>query len=301
MNTERAKNLTIIFLLFLNLMLISLLIIATPTFRISRTREAAILTLLEQNNITLNAELIRRYRPMRPIAVSPSEHCNDLIAQTLLGDLYDVQIFEEFDRIVYTRNNEHTGEVTDHLEIQGSYFYIIYGNNWTGSISPVMNKEDAIALSDEFLESINHLFPDFLFYAITEDEHWGDFIVEYRRLYRNQIIYSDFIRFRIDEAGISKIDCHHVNVQGFEQTLTEIRPVDEALYALILELQNMGAFVFGDITINGIDIVYYQSTAGFFDSSATTAEPCYRFYVSIGDLPGITIIIDAATATVISG
>ena len=257
--------------------------------------------LLEQNNITLNAELIRRYRPMHPIAVSPTEHCNDLIAQTLLGDLHDVQTFEEFDRIVYTRINEHTGEVIDHLEIQGSYFYIIYENNWIGSITPITSMEDAIALSEEFLENLSHLFPDFVLYTITEDEHWGDFIVEYRRVFRNQIIYSDFIRFRIDEVGISKIDCHYVTVHGFEQSLTEIRPIDEALYALILELQNMGAFAFGDIVINDIDIVYYQSMAGLFDSTAPTAEPCYRFYVSIGDLFGIAIIIDAATATVIIG
>jgi len=270
----------------------------TPRYSITNRQEEAILTLLNQNNIALNAELIREFRPMRSLMVSPSTHSVEAIAEAFFGSLLDVQVLEEFDRVFFIREN---GDMVDNLEIQDSFFHIIFGNPWTGSIYNIENKKDAISLSEEFLKTIDHLFPDFVFYTITEDEHWGDFIVEYRRVYSDYIVYSDFIRFYIDEFGIIEIDCHYVNIEGFDAVQRVIRPIDEALYSLIFELEELGAFIFGDIAIEGISLVYYQSIAGSIEGMASIAMPCYKFYVSIYGWPRTTVIIDAATVTVIRG
>jgi len=298
MDTERAKNLTIIFLIILNLMLVSLLWIITPGYRITNRQESAILTLLEQNNIVLNAELIRDFRPMRSLLVASSLHEPEAIAYLLLGDLQNVQVINEFDRVFFIRDN---GDSVSNLEIQDSFFHIIFGNPWNEGSSVIDNSESAITLSEQFLQTIEHLFPDFVFYTITEDEHWGDFIVEYRRVFNDRIVYSDFLRFYVDEFGIIEIDCHYVHIEGIDLTQREIRPVDEALYSLIFELHELGAFMFGDIEIAGISLVYYQSIAGAFEGAVGMAVPCYKFYVNIYGWPTITIIIDAATANVIRG
>jgi hypothetical protein len=262
MEWEKAKNIILIFFILLNIILAGFIFIESRQFNVTAEQENIVRSVLEQHNIRLETEIIRRYPPQRALRVSGYYYDENALKMMFFNDPGQVERIE-------TTFGEDFTDGTAYLWISNGFitFYNPTGLDIT---------------TDDFVRTY---FPDFIL-----DEHFtphdeeGQRIV-YRQAYRGFIIYSNFIEFLVTDNGIIEVFMQFGEVSGWDGPE---RPIFAPDIILITFMQRARSLL-GEqpITIWHMDIVYNLEfeNAGDEVGSSHLAIPFYRIFIEGSDLP----------------
>jgi len=288
MDTEKAKNITIVFLVLLNAVLLICNILFTDTNKYSMTAEAAknITEALSMNNISLTGKLIRDFEPKRRLEMQAFEYDNEQLKNIFMNNPDDAKLSIENNRHIFRTDWES-------LSINITSGYIVYRNRDIAQGQPDI--EYAAKLCREFVKKINAIYPGF----VSDNGQNGPYqteeglAFEYRQTYKGSIVNSNYLIITVGENGISRAEFMYAEIAGQNRELTSIYAPDEALLTCMHEIKN----IFGDkaVTITQMDLVYHQLENT--KNAPANAVPVYRFRLLESTE---AILVNAYTNTVLN-
>ncbi|MCL2378469.1 MAG: hypothetical protein FWC77_05000 [Defluviitaleaceae bacterium] len=263
MEWEKAKSYLLLFFILLNLALGGLLFMESRRYMVTAEREQTIMTILAQNNITMDTELMRNFAPMRTMSVSGFYYNTEDLVRIFFGSA-PVQHTTNFRGYVVTRRP---------AELVISNGFISYNNpRGRGEITELSSYE-ARELTNAFVRAY---WPDFR----LDIEYAGDdgILLTYRQTYRGNWIHSNFIEFFVTEDGIVRIEMQFSQVLGWESADQQpIVPPDEALLTFFQRVRLMAQAA--PMVITHMDLVYFQEEGGTDPEVGHRAVPFYRVFV----------------------
>lgn len=271
MDWNKAKNLIIILLIVLNMFIFLLLSRTKVSYELTLTDEKNILNILREKNIAVYTELPTQFYPMKDLEVISygRDGLNDL-ANLIFSE--NVVPFVEKDKITYQ-------EGTMTLVIQNGFFSL-----YSQEGIPFTKEEliGAVDKSDKFIKDKEYKNNDLQIY-------------EYREMYSNHIVYSNYFEIEVENNVIKNFKGYNSEVSGFIGEKKEIVSVDMVLFNFIKEIDKI--YENKEIIINNIDIVYYQSETTNEENIMLKGIPCYRIEVVGNNVP---FLIDAYTNEIIN-
>jgi len=297
MDWEKAKTYILISFIILNIGLLTMRIWEQNRYNITAERVQNINTVLQENNISLAAGLMRQTMPMRPLTISGFYYDID----ALLGIFFDgvdyISLIEDSGRIVFD-----TG--SSYMIISNGFIFFDNTGGYPHDIGAFLFAE-TLSDSDELIlpshEDANNLagdftsrhFPDFEWDATFNTDEGVRVI--HRQRYRNQIIHSNFIEFLVTADGITEIEMQFGRVIGHDGFYRRIFASDEALLTFMQRVRHIA--MVEPITILRMDMVYLKEDVSDEPGSVSFAEPFYRVFIEGSDDP---FLINAFTNVIIS-
>ncbi len=286
MNWDKAKNLTIVFLLMLNIILGILVYFNSNDYIVTSEEEAAIINVLFQNKISIYDQIPKKYEPLEQLILSPNNFTTDTFVNILFGSNENVKRTLENNKTIFS---DDTGKTLTFIN------NILFFENENGSEKIELSKETAEAVCIGFIKENARIFPNF-----EIDTNETGFIenniykITYRQVYRDNIIYSNYVTFLVTENGIINIEYVYNPPVGFDSKPKDICSPDKVLFILMQHILN--TYENEAIIIKKLDIVYYQEEINDKNDITIKTIPCYRFYISESNIP---ILINATTGNVI--
>ena len=269
MDWDRAKNLTIIFMLLLNIFLGVLIYIFSEKYVLNSEQETNIIKVLSQNNIAVYTEIPKSYRPMNQILMSTPEYNMNLLIDILFEEQEAVRQTIEMDKIIFKDD-------VSELTLQNNFI------TFTSRVDGITTREEARRYARNIIDKASGMFNGFEFHGSTESEN--GILLEYYQRYGKSIIYSNYLKFFFSTDGRLEINFFYNPPDRYEDDTIKILSADEALFLLMGHINDMNY----DVFITGIDIVYYQDTL-------LKAVPYYRIYVLNKREP---VLVNAVTGIV---
>ena len=274
MNTNLVKNILLVLFGIITIALGALILIQENRYNLSAAQETAVVNLLEQNNIYLHGEIIRNFRPMRPMAMERYGYDRDgLAARFFYGSEQPVNVYIEGNNMVfYTDDREMSYSYLDNIIV----FEIPDGiTNAAFAASPGGATAEQLAI--EYIEALMGMPPDMELFSNTLD-HFGNYIISFFTSYRGHILYNDHIRVRVTDRGITSIFYSriHERNRGFVGEPHSIFSADEAMFALLNHLRQKG--VEGHVIINEMKLAYFL----YEDGGQSIGIPVYVFTIDLG-------------------
>jgi len=275
MNTERVKNILIVFLSIITLGLAYMIFIEENRHTLSAAQESAIVAILERNDIQFSAEMVTSTRPMRQMQLEWYDYnISDLVTRffgeaTADGNLrieyvFDGVIFETDCRAMSfsTMNNTIVFEIPDGVT----------NDDFDAASGAVA----ARALAEWYVRELLTP-PDSMIFFRQEFNHNWDYVFSFFSTYRGNILYNDHIRVTVADRGITHILYSRVyNPMLTGDALAVISP-DEALLALLNHLRHVMQ-IEGRIVIGDMYIAYFLT----HQQGQTIAVPAYVFTIALG-------------------
>ena len=263
MEWEKAKNYILLFFVLLNLALGGLLFMESRRYSMTPEREQAIVAILNQNNITMDTRLMRRFAPMRAMGISGFYYDADELVRIFFGNAA-VQRTTTLQGYRVTRRP---------VELVISNGFVSYTNpHGRGEISE-LNPDEAQRLADALVRAN---WPDFRLDIVHSGEDW--ILLSYREIYRGNKIHSNFIEFLVTEDGIERVEMQFGQVQGWESS--DQQPIvspDEALLTFVQRTR--GHAQVAPMTIAHMDLVYFLEEGSTDPDVTHRAVPFYRVFV----------------------
>jgi len=264
MEWEKAKSYLLLFFVLLNVVLGGLLFMENRRYRVTPEREQTIISILAQNNITLDTRLMRRFTPMRAMSVSGFYYNTDELVRIFFGNA-TVQRTYNFRGYVVTRRP---------AELVISNGFISYTNPRGRGELAELNLTQAQRLTDAF---VRENWPDFRLDTRYIGEDW--LLLSYRQMYRGHMIHSNFIEFFVTEYGITRVEMQFSQVLGWEST--DQQPIvspDEALLTFVQRVRSHA--LISPMTITNMDLVYFQEDGSTETEVNHRAIPFFRVFVA---------------------
>ncbi len=263
---DKAKNIVIIFLLLINVVLAVLVYTHMDNYTLNATQLENINKVLSANNVMLYTPVLKEYKPMKAINMLPYAYSNDDLIGYFFSDPKQVKPVIEYGRDIFTDN-------ISKLTVENGT--VTFETQTTPSENP-LNEDDCKKTYNEVIQSNQSMFPGFVFDKLWETD--SGFSLRYIQNYRGELIYSNYVLFETNSGGLSRVEFSYSKINGFDDKVREICPVDEALFVFMQYFRNN--FGEKEVFIDHMDIVYYQEQVSDETGSALKATPCYRFYVS---------------------
>jgi len=260
MEWENAKTYILLFFILLNGVLALFTITERRHYTVLGEHEATIRTVLAAHDITMTAEMIRRFPPMRALRLSGYYYCEYEMVHLFFPD---------------------PARVTRQEDAFGVLFYYGEADLWISDGGVVYFNPDGLGITPQAF--IAQHFPDF-----ERDERFTPFDEEgeriiYRQIYRGFTVYSNAIEFLLTEAGIIEVVMQFGYIHGWDGPERPIFAPDEALISFLQRVQ-----IFNHpVTIWHMDIVYFIE----FDAASAEpgteqhAAPFYRIFTYEFDMP----------------
>jgi len=256
MDTDRVKNILIVLFSFVVVLLGSLIFINEGRYNLSAAQEAAVLNLLERNDIHFDGEIVRNFSPMRRLDMISYDYDREELAKRFFAsedfvvgiDLanYNYMIYYiDNARMVYFMHDNTISFETD-TGITGGAFEETPGAN------------TAEQLAREFVEEIMGMPQGAQ--SFTHISFNGDWVISFFGMYRGYTLYNDHIRVRVTDEGITSVLFSRVVNNGFTGEAVSIFSGDEALLALMHHLRGTG--VQGRIMISYMGLTYFLIEEG---------------------------------------
>ena len=274
---EKAKNLIIIFFLMLNAVLAALNYTQSSRHVLTAERRTAVISMLNQNKISIYIEILRDYKPRRILSVYGYEYDMEKKLAMLFPENADIT------RLEYDGREEY---VCGDIVMTFSNGYIAYDN--PSGLYPgvtltaeagVLSRSAAIAACEAFM---SEHFPDFVYDVsiLPSDSGWRIF---YRQVYQRNIIHTNFVEIVITPNGIEQLDIQYGKPAGFVGSPREICAPDEALLTFMQRIKDIS----GDspVIINHMDLAYIQDEPGLQKGAVYMTTPYYRVFVEHLDQP----------------
>jgi len=272
MEWERAKTYILIFFVVLNIGLGFLIFMENRRYTVGTEQERQIRTVLNNNNISMYTQLMRRFPPMRPLNVTGFYYDTDTLVEILFDNPQDVERRVEFGRQTFRYGNSS-------MTISNGFIFFENPDGFRQEMVFAQNSEithaHASLLTDEFIRSY---FEDFV-----QDSHFevrGGIRIIYRQMYRGQLVHSNFIEFLVTPIGIEHIEMQFGQILGHADTPLMIFSPDEALITFVQRVSHMTQEA--PMTIVHMDLVYFQEYISD-QPSVYHAVPFYRIFTRCSD------------------
>ena len=279
MEWERAKTLILIIFVLLNIALGGLRFADHRRYWMTGEQERNIRIVLDQNNIQLYTDPIRRFTPMRPIEVRGFHYDEDFLLELFFEGADVVRSEYDWGLVVFSSDDGR------HLEkSNGFIFFEIFDNEGTITYADVVDRSFAQSLTSEFIE--RH-FPNFEIDIVFDAyDFYGNHGIRriYRETYQGLLVYSNFIEFFVAEHGITQIEMQFGRVIGESQAPPRmIFPPDEVLLTFMQRFRHIATE--NPIFINRMDMVYVKLYHSDEEGFISPAIPFYRIFIEGSDFP----------------
>jgi hypothetical protein len=278
---ERAKNGMIIFFVVLNLLLAWFIYREENRYTLTPERTQAIYEVLRANNINWYIRLNRNYKPMKALQISGYAYDMASLLPVFFEDATKAEKFLNGEKEVYLDGS---------AELILSNGYLSFTKYWEPSGGALPDAKEAEALCDTF---IRDNFPNYTVDGVQETAF--GIRISYRELYQEYIVYGNFIEFLVTYDGIRQIDMQFGKVSGFTGPERDIAAPDEALLTFTQWMRSLNSNI--PVTINQMDMVYYQEEFSSQDYTPLMATPYYRFFIQDRDMP---FMVNAYNNTVLN-
>lgn len=288
MNTQRTKTMIIVLLSVLNAVLFILLIIQSDKYRLSGRQEKAIRDLLSDNGIGLSADIMKSFDPTRALNMLPYSIDIAKEAERFFDDTQKTTQTESWERITAESDEGILSLAENILRFENAAGYKTEDFLRNGYSDPDATRR----LCDDYIKKIRPDALDFEFDHIEEDENYSFYY--YRGSYKDYMIYSNYIRLRVNDSGVIVASCRYGGIpSGFNNYAREIYAPDEALFSLMKHVKN----IYSDaaVDISNMELVYYLDEVAI---EASKAVPCYKFQLSVNGVD-IWILVDGYTNSVV--
>jgi len=287
MNWEKAKTLTIVFLLLINVFLAILVYYSGHKYTMTAVHDTAIRQYMSRNGVSLNASIPRNFKPMAVLRMKPSQYDDTALAHAVFGSIDDVGSSVSDGQPVYDRGSEE-------LRVGGDSFTYI---NTLPSDGYILTYDDAVNICEEFLSKHEKILGRYVFDRIRETR--DGYSVIFCGKFRDRLIGSNTLVFNVTAGGISRISGVYNAPVDIKGEAREIISPNEAMY-LFVEEKN---FIFDEdeVIVDGVDLVYYLAERATDSSILTSATPYYRILFFVGeDSDEAQIMINAYTGGMLS-
>lgn len=287
MEWERAKSYILLFFVLLNIALAALLFVERQRYSLSPERSDAIVAIMEQNNISMDARVMRRFPPMRTMYVGGFYYDHDALKQVFFGDSNVMRLHTT--RGYLLTNND------DHGELVISHGFVSYDNPYGHGgqerwISPFALTCAQIR-ADMF---ISNNWPNFELDTTVNMGEWIRF--SYRQVYRGYMIHSNFIEIIVTERGIVQVEMQFGEVLEIVRDRQQIAAPDEVLLTFVQRVR--GHALVDPIVVTEMDLVFFQEDGSTSHDASYRAVPFYRIFIEGGD--GDPFLINAFSNEVIN-
>ncbi len=256
MDWNKAKNYTIILLLFLNALLFGLNISRYLDRRLSGTEVANITRVLSSNGITLAADIPRDVGNLSQLTLSAEGYNLFDLVDLFFEPNISVKRTEEFNVTIFKAGNRT-------LRINGKSI------TFTDSDIKVYDSEEAEEKADEYIKALTPLFPEFKqVFSRSLDE---GFKIEYNMFYKGNNCFNNSCIFEFKDSGLT-LRLKYSEPLGFTGIKSEVYTADIALYLFMNNIKEK--YPEETFTVTEISRGYYAE----YEQENTEAEalPCYR-------------------------
>lgn len=283
MDWKKAKNYTIIFLLILNVLLLTLNILKEDKHHLNQSRKKAILDVLSNNDILVNCSIPDDFSPMAQLNLRYFNHDILELKNIFMKDTSNIKISKEFEKTILKNEKEI-------LSVQGNNVY--YENNSTDD-NFIMNKGNAIKKCAAITDKINKIYSKMDFCKFSQTDEY--ILLEYNQKYKDKIIFNNCIIVHVYSDGKMSIEFSYSQPLELSEKSFEICSSDEALFVFYSEI---GKVVDIDkMSIDKIELGYYSNTDLNANISASTAAAHYRIYID--SMPEHPFFINACTSKLV--
>ena len=265
MDWDKAKTLTIVFLLFLDAFLGISIYLERDKYYIDTQQFNKITELLKKNDIYLNTSDLPSHRPLQQLSMSSYKYDETEIINMLFTEPKNVRQRDELDGKTVFLSGDQT------LTIQNGF---ITFDCPSGTNDIELSQETALAEANRFIEGLGEI-SDFIFDScFIDEEGWR---IQFCNKYKDYIIYTNYVEFLVTNKGIVQIDCIYSRPKGFFGLPAELCSVDEALLHFMQHFKD--AYENRPAEVIKVDLVYYQKEGSVTDNASLTALPHYRITV----------------------
>jgi len=271
MEWERAKTFLMVFFIALNIILGGLLFMENRRYVVSPEREQAIIAIMNRNDISFDAQFIRRFPPMRAISVTGFYYNADELADIFFGSSHDAMRSYTPSGMILSYGPGPAELVISHGFIS---YYNPYGHGNTAYELQSLDWQDAQIITDAF---VGEHWPDFELDDVFIADDW--LRLSYRQVYRGYVIHTNFIEIIVTDMGIELVDIQFGQVFEWYGQESPIAAPDEVLLTFVQHVINMPQIL--PITITHMDLVYFQEEEGSANPYARyRALPFYRVFIA---------------------
>jgi len=289
MNTERAKNVLIALLSVIAVSLAALIFVIEGRYSLTAGQEAAIIGILERDDIHLNADVVRDFQPARQMGMRRYDYDLDGLAVRFFGD-------EDFTREfvdpvdIFT----HADRIDEGMEMRYSAWsnvvmFLMPQGISNEAFATMLNDRAAELLATQYIESLIGMPQNMQHYSTTIS-YQGYWVVDFFTMYRGFVLQNDHIRARVSEDGIFRIEYSRVNYDGLIGDARNIFPPNEALMGLMNYMRN-DRMAEGPITVSDMRLSYFLTEEG----GQSVGVPAYVFSVYMGGNMRFNLIFNAYT------
>jgi regulatory protein YycI of two-component signal transduction system YycFG len=285
MEWEKAKKIFIYILVFINIGLFALNYKNSSKYNMSSKEEAAIYKLLNDNNIEIKTNIIKKSLPMRALAVTTPVFNNDEVRDVFFDDYEEVKITIEFDSTIF--------ESAEKIVVMSENSLLFKCPNGTGDINN-FNSKSAVDTAESFMNKIyfydgNYTSPAKVY------EYENGYKIEYNQDYGNEKIFCGSSVVYVTQNGVKSVEAEFYVAQGYTDDKKQICSCDEALLTVFYDIKSKNDTIPEGLYIEKIEKGYtFQSENDISEISVLKLVPAYRIYVYGIEEP---YIIDAYTNT----
>lgn len=234
MRWDKALNLLIAIFLCLNIVLAWInyekLVV---TYQVSEDRLDTITSILEKNNIKVDAKLPRIFSPKSSIWLEPvqiTSAIRDGVVSNVFGedrslititkDAYDVKYGRN--ALVYSKQEE---------ELKFSKERISYHHKGIENEGNALSEKEALKLARRFVENLEmeNYFQDVKIESRSESYGWD---ITYYEVYKGLPVFDSYIKLRVSEGGVFDAEVRCLVITDKVGQLKPLYPIDEVLFGL---------------------------------------------------------------------
>lgn len=234
MRWDKALNLLIAIFLCLNIILAWInyekLVV---TYQVSDERLDTITSILEKNNIKIDAKLPRVFSPKSSIWIEPvqiTSSIRDGLVSRILGenrslititkDTYEARYGRN--ALIYTKDEE---------ELKFSKERIIYHHKGFENAGKALSQKEALKLAKGFVEKleVENYFQEVKIESRSESYGWD---ITYYEVYKGLPIFDSYIKLRVSDGGVFDAEVRCLVITDKVGGLKPLYPIDEVLFGL---------------------------------------------------------------------
>lgn len=263
MDFNKAKNYTIIFLIALNIVLFICNYYSDLKYRLDYTSIEAIKSVLNKNDIFLEAPIPSKFTPMQQIYLEKSNY--DVIElQKIFFKNEDITKTEEFESTIIESES-------GRLSIMGG---IVSYERKKAIEGFELDENKALDLSSECINALKALGMSFEMDYVKKAEN--SLVISYIQKYLNFAIFDNYAVFIVREDGTFELTFSYSEPERLYGNENDICSADEALFVFSDEIRRI--YSDGKITVELIDMGYSARGTSLENSSVITAVPYYRIF-----------------------
>jgi len=273
MNTERVKNVLIVLLSVIAISLASLVFVTEERYTLSAAQEAAIVSILERDDVHFAGNIMRDFRPLRQMEMRRYDYDLEGLAARFFGD-EDFDKEDNFPDLMFSARDG--SKIMGYSSWTNVVTFIMPEGISNAAFNAAPSASTAGLLAMEYIEGFMGMPPDMRPFPVVVGQR-GNWVVNFFTTYGGHTLHNDHIRVNVTENGITNIIYSRVYFNGFVGENRNIFPPNEALMALINHMRRT-VQVAEKIIIDDMRLSYLLIEEG----GQSAGIPVYVFSVHLG-------------------